>query len=119
VGTPPPRVEYRLSDDTRANLDFQIARATEAHEAGGASETFVSDWYPIQGWHLLGTARCGEDPATSVVNGYGEAHDAANLFVVDGSVFVTSSAVNPTPTICAFALRAADHILSRSPHFQP
>jgi choline dehydrogenase-like flavoprotein len=118
-GIPSPRVEYRLSDDTRANLDFQIARATEAHEAGGASETFVSDWYPIQGWHLLGTARCGEDPATSVVNGYGEAHDAANLFVVDGSVFVTSSPVNPTPTICAFALRAADHILSRSPHFQP
>ncbi|MGD9734399.1 MAG: GMC oxidoreductase [Solirubrobacterales bacterium] len=113
-GIPAPRVEYRLSPETRANLDFQVARATEAHEAAGASETFVSDWYPTQGWHLLGTARCGEDPAQSVVDGHGEAHDVANLFVVDGSVFVTSSAMNPTPSICAFALRAADRIILRA-----
>jgi choline dehydrogenase-like flavoprotein len=112
-GIPSPAVHYRLSADTRANLAFQIDRATEAHEAGGATETFVADWYPTQGWHLLGTARCGEDPASSVVDQYGEAHDAPNLFVVDGSVFVTSSPVNPTPTICAFALRSAEQIVRR------
>ncbi|MBS1881434.1 MAG: GMC family oxidoreductase [Actinobacteria bacterium] len=113
-GIASPRVSYKLSADTRANLAFQVARATEAHEAAGAIETFVSDWYPSQGWHLLGTARCGEDPATSVVDAHGEAHDVPNLFVVDGSVFVTSSAVNPTASICAFALRAADHLILRS-----
>ena len=63
------------------------------------------------GWHLLGTARMGVDPATSVVDGWGRAHDVANLFVVDGSVFVTSSGVNPTSTICALALRTATHIV--------
>jgi choline dehydrogenase-like flavoprotein len=112
-GIPSPKVQYRLSDDTRANMAFQLARATEAHQAGGARETYVAEWWPHQGWHLLGTARCGDDPATSVVNAYGEAHDVPNLFVVDGSVFVTSSAVNPTPTICAFALRAAEEIAAR------
>jgi choline dehydrogenase-like flavoprotein len=109
-GIPAPRVEYRVSADTHANLEFQRARAAEAHLAGGATETFVADWYPTQGWHLLGTARCGDDPATSVVDPYGEAHDVPGLFVVDGSVFVTSGAVNPTATIAAFALRAAEHI---------
>jgi choline dehydrogenase-like flavoprotein len=109
-GIPAPKVQYRLSADTKANLAFQVQRATEAHEAGGALRTYVSEWWPYQGWHLLGTARCGDDPSTSVVDGYGEAHDVPNLFVVDGSVFVTSSAVNPTPTISAFALRTAEHI---------
>jgi choline dehydrogenase-like flavoprotein len=60
---------------------------------------------------VLGTARCGTDPATSVVDGYGRSHDVPNLYIFDGSVFVTSSAVNPTPTITAFALRAAEHLI--------
>lgn len=112
-GVPGPGVVYRLSEETHANLAFQRERAAEAHQAGGAVETFVSDWYPTQGWHLLGTARCGSDPSTSVVDPFGEAHDVPGLFVVDGSVFVTSSAVNPTATICAFALRACDRIKER------
>ena len=52
------------------------------------------------GWHLLGTARMGTDPATSVVDPWGKAHDVDNLYVVDGSVFVTAGGVNPTNTIC-------------------
>ncbi len=52
----------------------------------------------------------GEDPETSVVDRWGQAHDADNLFVIDGSVFVTSGALNPTPTIQALALRSADYI---------
>ena len=44
-----------------------------------------------------------------MVDPYGRCHDVPNLFVVDGSVFVTGSAMNPTATIAAFALRAADH----------
>jgi choline dehydrogenase-like flavoprotein len=60
------------------------------------------------GWHLMGTARMGDDPATSVVDRWGRAHDVRNLFVVDGSVFVTGAAVNPTTTIQALALRTAE-----------
>jgi choline dehydrogenase-like flavoprotein len=64
------------------------------------------------GWHLMGTARMGRDPKTSVVNERGQAHDLRNLFIVDGSVFVTAGGVNPTSTIQAIALYAADNIKS-------
>ena len=59
---------------------------------------------------MLGTARMGDDPGKSVVNKWGRAHDVKNLFIVDGSVFVTSGAVNPTTTIQAIALYIADQM---------
>jgi choline dehydrogenase-like flavoprotein len=64
------------------------------------------------GFHLLGTVRMGDDPARSVVDAFGRAHDVPNLFVADGSVFVTCAALNPTSTIQALALRTADHIVA-------
>jgi choline dehydrogenase-like flavoprotein len=60
--------------------------------------------------HNLGTAKMGDDPETSVVNRYSRTHDVPNLYVVDGSVFTTSTGVNPTATICALAKRTATHI---------
>jgi choline dehydrogenase-like flavoprotein len=60
--------------------------------------------------HLLGTCRMGNDPATSVVDRYHRAHDVPNLFIVDGSSFVTSGRGQPTLTIQALAFRAADHL---------
>jgi choline dehydrogenase-like flavoprotein len=56
----------------------------------------------------MGTARMGNDPATSVVNSWGRAHDVKNLFIIDGSIFVTAAAVNPTNTIQALALHVGD-----------
>ena len=53
------------------------------------------------------------DPARSVVNEWGRSHDVKNLFIVDGSVFVTSGGVNPTSTIQALALYIADSIKQR------
>jgi choline dehydrogenase-like flavoprotein len=53
----------------------------------------------------------GDDPKTSVLDRWNRAHDVANLFIVDGSCFVTSTGVNPTSTIVAIALRAADHMI--------
>jgi choline dehydrogenase-like flavoprotein len=61
----------------------------------------------------MGTARMGADPQRSVVNAWGRSHDVKNLFVIDGSVFVTAGAVNPTPTIQALALYIADQMKSR------
>ena len=55
----------------------------------------------------------GRAPKTSVVNDWGRSHDVKNLFVVDGSLFVTSAGVNPTSTIQALALYVADAIKSR------
>jgi hypothetical protein len=55
----------------------------------------------------------GDDPQRSVVDRWCVSHDIPNLFVVDGSVFVTAGAANPTSTIAALALRAASHLLER------
>src|SRR5204862_225943 len=63
--------------------------------------------------HLLGTARMGLDPMRSVVNEWGRCHDVKNLFIVDGSIWVTSGGVNPTSTIQALALYIADNIKMR------
>jgi choline dehydrogenase-like flavoprotein len=57
--------------------------------------------------HVVGTARMGEDPRTSVTDAYGRLHDMPNVVVADGSVFVSSGGANPTLTIMALALRAA------------
>ena len=78
--------------------------------AAGAVGTASNRTMRGAGWHLLGTARMGSDADTSVVDGYGRSHDVRNLFVIDGSLFVTSGAVNPTSTIQALALRVAEHI---------
>jgi len=55
----------------------------------------------------------GTDAERSVVNEWGRSHDVKNLFIVDGSVFVTSGGVNPTSTIQAIALYVADQMKSR------
>ena len=54
----------------------------------------------------------GDDPTDSVVDQYGRCHDIPNLFIVDGSVFVTSGGVNPTSTISALALRSVEHLIA-------
>jgi choline dehydrogenase-like flavoprotein len=67
---------------------------------------------PLEGvGHQNGTCRMGADPTTSVLNAYCKAHDLDNLYVVDASCFVSASAVNPSLTIIAMAIRVADHLL--------
>jgi choline dehydrogenase-like flavoprotein len=89
-----------------------IDRSSEALREAGASEVLTIDVLPMAGFHLMGTARMGDDPTRSVVDGAGRAHDVPNLFVADGSLFTTSAGVNPTPTIQALALKVADGIVS-------
>lgn len=112
-GIPAPKVRFVIDEDMRANLRFQLDRAHEAHQAAGAIDTIEADW-STWGWHLLGTARMGDDRATSVVDRWCQAHDVPNLYVVDGSVFVTSGPMAPTATICANALRVTDRLIERA-----
>jgi len=63
--------------------------------------------------HQVGTCKFGDDPKSSVLDLNCRAHDLDNLYVVDGSFFVSSGAVNPTLTIIANALRVGDHLLER------
>jgi choline dehydrogenase-like flavoprotein len=109
-GIPAPKITYRLSDNSRAMLDHAMARGREVLEASGAITTVVDAPLPFAGWHLMGTARMGTDPQTSVVNEWGRSHDVKNLFIVDGSIFVTAAAVNPTNTIQALALYVANRM---------
>ncbi len=55
--------------------------------------------------HQCGTVVAGADPATSVLDPWCKAHDLENLWVVDGSFFPSSAAMNPALTIAAQALR--------------
>jgi choline dehydrogenase-like flavoprotein len=64
--------------------------------------------------HELGTARMGNNPKTSVLNGYCQAHDVKNLFVTDAASFVTNPDKNPTLTIMALTWRASDYLLSEA-----
>jgi choline dehydrogenase-like flavoprotein len=116
-GLPGVRTHYRLSENSHLLGTAGIARARELCLAAGATEVRDSGLSPVFGWHLLGTARMGNDPATSVVDADHRAHDVRNLFVVDASSFVTSAAVNPANTIQALGLRAADVIFERRREF--
>jgi choline dehydrogenase-like flavoprotein len=105
------RATYSLSDNSLKLLEDGAARAREVLLAAGASE--VLDPGNSNMAHLMGTARMGTDPKRSVVDAWNRAHDVPNLFIVDGSSFTTGAGVNPTSTIGALALRAADGIWSR------
>jgi choline dehydrogenase-like flavoprotein len=97
-------------DDMKAKEWFRD-RAQELMEAAGASRVWNQPVLAIDGGvHLLGTARMGDDPRTSVVDRHHRAHDVPNLFICDGSSFVTSGRGQPTMTIQALAFRAAEHI---------
>ena len=114
-GIPAPLVRYRLNENSLKMLDYGVARASEALQAAGAVEVLFTSPLRPSGWHLLGTCRMGDHPFNAVVDRWGRAHEVPNLFVVDGSLFVTSAAVNPTSTIQALALRAADYIARGCP----
>jgi glucoside 3-dehydrogenase (cytochrome c) catalytic subunit len=61
--------------------------------------------------HECGTARMGSDPKKSVLNAFNQIHDVKNIFVTDGAAFVTQGCYEPTLTIMAISLRAADYIV--------
>ena len=112
-GIPAPRVDYTIGENSAKMLEHGVARAKEILAAAGATDICINCPILYGGWHLLGTARMGGDPARSVVNEWGRSHDVKNLFIVDGSVFVTSGGVNPTSTIQAIALYIADQMKQR------
>jgi choline dehydrogenase-like flavoprotein len=105
------RVTYKDHPDDLATAKFLQDRSYEILEAAGAQKIWRNGIQETDfGVHLLGTARMGNDSKTSVVDKYHRTHDVPNLFLVDGSSFVTSGRGQPTMTIQALAFRAADHI---------
>jgi len=110
-GVPAIRVTYRDHPDDLTSARFLQERGAEILDAAGALRvTKVPVSESSLAFHLLGTCRMGNDPAKSVVDKHHRSHDIPNLFVCDGSSFVTSGRGQPTMTIQALAFRAGEHI---------
>jgi choline dehydrogenase-like flavoprotein len=110
-GLPAIRVTFQEHENDMRLYRFFQERTLELLEAAGA----VRRWtYPLDTYypavHLLGTCRMGNDPSRSVVDRSHRAHDVPNLFLVDGSSFVTGGRGQPTATIQALAFRAGDEM---------
>jgi len=109
-GLAAPKITYKLSENSKKMLAFGIERGKEVMKASGSIREMGFGPVRMSGWHLMGTARMGENPTTSVVNKWGQSHDVSNMFIVDSSIFVTGGGVNPAATIGALALYIADEI---------
>ena len=103
-GVPGVKVNYSLDANSKKLLAHGLRRAKSVLNKLGA-ETVVTH-APLKnvGWHAMGTTRMGENPQTSVVGPTGETHDVRNLYIVDSSVFPSSSVVNPANTIQSVSL---------------
>jgi gluconate 2-dehydrogenase alpha chain len=114
-GMPAPRLTY---DWRRANelarVEFMTTKVEEVGRAMGARHVWRSAaGSGAPGAHHEGGTRMGSDPATSVVNRYGQSWDIPNLFIVGSSTFPSMSGFNPTLTIQALAYMTADAIVNR------
>jgi choline dehydrogenase-like flavoprotein len=99
-------------DRLQSKLEDMLTEAERRH--GRKAPVFLASRLGVSGVsHQNGTLRFGYDPATSVLDLNCRAHDLDNLYVVDGSFFPSSSAVNPSLTIMANALRVGGHLLHR------
>jgi choline dehydrogenase-like flavoprotein len=110
-GLPALRVTSEYHPHDVATMNWVLSKQIEILEAAGAKKTWaepmsIEDNMPSR--HLMGTCRMGDDPKTSVVDRNNRTHDIPNLFIVDGSCFVTSARQQPTATIQALAYRAGD-----------
>jgi choline dehydrogenase-like flavoprotein len=111
-GLPVVQITYSPHADDVKTLRWIREKQVELLEAAGARQTWGP---PVErigtSTHLMGTCRMGNDPTRSVVNPFSRSHDVKNLFIVDGSNFVTSARQMPTATIQALAYRASEHMV--------
>ncbi|MCA1602121.1 MAG: GMC family oxidoreductase, partial [Acidobacteria bacterium] len=105
-GLPVAHVIFSHHENDKKIVAHAKRKMKEILEAAGGEDIWTAD----RTAHLLGTCQMGNDPAESVVDKDCRAHDVPNLFICDGSVFPTSTAVNPSLTIEAIAARTADRI---------
>ncbi len=96
--------ELKMMDDAQAEGERMLRQAGLTNVTSNRG-THI----PGEAIHEMGGARMGRDPKTSVLNGFNQAHDAANLFVTDGAMMASVSCVNPSLTFMAMTARAADH----------
>jgi len=108
-GIPVAKVTFNLHDNDKKLIEFGKKTVMDVMSAAGAEEVVQESRYA----HLVGAARMGSDPGSSVVDKYGRTHDVTNLFVCDGSVMPTQGSANPGLTIQSLAARTADYLISQ------
>jgi choline dehydrogenase-like flavoprotein len=113
------KITFSLHDNDKKLVAFGVNKTMEVMRAAGAEEVVQEPRYA----HLIGGARMGNDPRSSVVDSFGRTHDIPNLILCDGSIFPTQGSANPGLTIQALAARTADYLISegeavRSRHTQ-
>ena len=97
--------EFEMAKDAMNTAD-ELCR-------GAGFQVIAKHWEmvpPGESIHELGTCRMGANPKTSVLNKFNQSHDVKNLFVVDGSAFVSGGSQNPTLTILALTMRASEYL---------
>jgi len=119
-GIPVLRFHYKWADDEiKQAKHMQETFQNIMHEMGAiydpmeGPETNYGLEAPGRIIHEVGTVRMGDDPKTSALNKYSQAHDCNNLFVVDASPFVQQGDKNATWTILALSMRTSEYILSQ------
>jgi choline dehydrogenase-like flavoprotein len=112
-GIPALKIHMAWSDNEKKLFDDGREQAAEMLEAAGARNVRLTGNYSVPGFciHEIGTARMGRDPKTSVVNGFGQAHDVKNVFVTDGACWVSSGCQNPTLTMLAITGRSCAYLV--------
>jgi len=108
-GLPVAKVTFNLHDNDKKLIEFGKNKVIEVMFAAGAKQVVQEPRFA----HLVGAARMGSDPSTSVVDKFGRTHDIPNLFVCDGSILPTQGSANPGLTIQALAARTADYLIKQ------
>jgi choline dehydrogenase-like flavoprotein len=123
LDVPMPKITFDIGDYARKGLKVARQLHQKLFDAIEVDESWLEMWGDISkggvsapdlpdlgSGHIIGTTRMGTERNTSVVDSYGRAHEAPNLFIMGSSVFPTSAVANPTLTIAALVLRASQHI---------
>lgn len=108
-GLPIARTTFNLHDNDKKLIDYGKKKTMDVMWAAGAQEVVQEARFA----HLVGAARMGADPATSVVDEFGRTHDIDNLFICDGSIMPTQGSANPGLTIMALAARIGDYLIAQ------
>lgn len=111
IGIPRPQIDYRLGEFAERGMAEARRVSDQVFDAVGAVFRAHGEEFEGAG-HLIGTYRMGDDPGRSVVDREQRSHDHPNLFLLGAGVFPTAGTANPTLTLCALALWAAQTMLN-------